>query len=161
MSNRHDVRASDTVNRSYEAVRAVLFAGPLSVFRQATMPDGTDDPARGVDLHAKAGPLHLSSEVIVEVQAIESSRSPDDEPATNFVLQWHAVKRPGWFPVMHATLTIYPRGAAETHLELSGTYEPPLGVVGDALDAIALHKVAQQSVEGFVRDVAGFLREPA
>jgi hypothetical protein len=59
---------------------------------------------------------------------------------------------------MRATLTVYPLTPTETQLDLAGTYDPPLGVLGEAVDAIAMHRIAEQSVTGFVRDVAAFLR---
>ena len=62
--------------------------------------------------------------------------------------------------MLRASLTIYPLAAGETQLALEGTYDPPLGWIGDAIDAIAMHRVAEESVAGFVRDVAAYLRTP-
>ena len=48
--------------------------------------------------------------------------------------------------------------ANETQLDFSGCYEPPLGVLGSAMDSIVGYRVAQVSVHRFVTDVASFLR---
>ena len=47
----------------------------------------------------------------------------------------------------------------ETQLDFSGQYEPPLGAVGDAVDALVGHRIAEASVHRFVTDVARYLRE--
>jgi hypothetical protein len=60
---------------------------------------------------------------------------------------------------MHAELVIYPLTATETQLELAGTYEPPLGLVGRAIDSTLLHRIAEASVLQFVQEVARYLRE--
>ena len=66
---------------------------------------------------------------------------------------------PGLFPLMKAELSIYPLTASETQLDFSGVYEPPLGAVGKALNAVAGYRIAEVSVHRFVNDVARFLRQ--
>lgn len=46
----------------------------------------------------------------------------------------------------------------QTQLDFDGTYQPPLGAFGAVVDSLALHRFAEASVTGFVREVAGFLR---
>jgi hypothetical protein len=74
-------------------------------------------------------------------------------------LEWQAAKMPSLFPLMKAELSIYPLTASETQLDFSGLYEPPLGAVGKALNAIVGHRIAEVSVHRFVSDVAGHLRQ--
>lgn len=59
---------------------------------------------------------------------------------------------------MRATLAIYPLTASETQLEFFGSYEPPLGRVGDAINAVIGHRIAEASVQRFVEEVACYLR---
>jgi hypothetical protein len=113
----------------------------------------------GAELHAKAGPLDISAEVEIKIVAIDAAaRSPDDHPATRLEIEWKAVRRPALFPTMRATLSVYALTPSETQLDLAGAYEPPLGILGEAVDAIAMHRIARESVTGFVQDVAMFLR---
>jgi len=79
-------------------------------------------------------------------------------PRTCLQLEWEAARRPHLFPFMRAELAIYPLTPSETQLDFSGRYEPPLGVVGSAMDAIVGHRVAEASVHQFVTDVAAYLR---
>jgi hypothetical protein len=62
---------------------------------------------------------------------------------------------------MDGVLTLYPLTATETQLDFLGRYEPPLGVVGDAVDALVGYRVAEASVHRFITDIARYLREPA
>lgn len=66
---------------------------------------------------------------------------------------------PSLFPFMKAELSIYPLTATETQLDFLGVYEPPLGALGKALNAIVGHRIAEASVHRFVSDVAGYLRQ--
>ena len=50
--------------------------------------------------------------------------------------------------------SVYPLSAHETQIDLHGRYRPPLGVVGDAVDALVGHRLAEASVLRFVADSA-------
>jgi hypothetical protein len=153
MPNRHALRAYDYVNRPYNDVRDALLLDPLAVFRRATT------AAANVELHATAGPFDVATEIEIEIIAIVTARSPNDQPATDIVIEWRAARRPKLFPTMRATLSLYALTPTETQLELAGVYDPPLGIVGDAVDAIAMSSIANQAVTGFVRDIAACLRK--
>jgi hypothetical protein len=60
--------------------------------------------------------------------------------------------------VMKAELAIYPLTATETQLDFFGRYQPPLGWLGTAVDALAGHRIAEASVHRFVSEVAHYLR---
>ena len=53
---------------------------------------------------------------------------------------------------MTAVLAVYPLTATETQLDFSGQYDPPLGAVGDAVDALVGHRIAEASVHRFVTE---------
>jgi hypothetical protein len=59
---------------------------------------------------------------------------------------------------MHAELAVYPLTSTETQLEFSGDYEPPLGLLGGAVDAVAGHRIADASIHRFVTELAESLR---
>jgi len=67
--------------------------------------------------------------------------------------------RPLCEPLMKAEFSIYPITATETYLDFRGHYEPPLGVMGKTVDAVAGCRVAEVSVHGFLSDVAAYLRQ--
>ena len=89
----------------------------------------------------------------------QGSGTPTSLPVTTLELEWEAAKSPRLFPFMKAELSIYPLTPTETQLEFQGSYEPPLGVLGDAMNAIAGHRIAEASVHRFLKDVAAFLKD--
>ncbi len=142
MSNRQ-LQAYEYVNRPYTAVRDAVLADPAAAVR------------RGADLHAKAGPVEVGASVDIKVVDVEEDTT--FAPRTLITLEWAAVRSPRLFPTMRGTLSIYALSPTETQLDFAGTYDPPLGIVGDALDAMAMQRLARESVAGFVKDVAAFL----
>ena len=142
---RPELHCYDYVNHPYEAVRSALLADPRAVLAHAT------------SLHAKLGPVDVGTEVEIEVRDIIETRA-HDRAVTQIDFTWRASKHPGLFPTMTAYLRCYVLSPSETQLEVSGTYEPPLGVAGKAVDALAMHKLAEESIANFVRDVANYLR---
>jgi len=97
---------------------------------------------------------------MIEVTSIDEATAYGI-PSTRLSLAWRAQERPSLFPTMKAALNLFPLSATETQLELEGTYDPPLGVLGNAIDAVLLHRIAEASVLRFVQDVAVFLRGEA
>jgi hypothetical protein len=77
---------------------------------------------------------------------------------TRLSLAWEAADSPRLFPFMQAQLAVYPLTATETQLDFSGRYEPPLGALGTAMNAMVGHRIAEASVHRFLADVARHLR---
>lgn len=144
-----ELRCYDYVNQPFEIVRRAVLADPQELFRR-----GTDNK-----LHVKLGGLDVGTEIEIEVAGVTELREDFERPATHIALSWRNHRSPSWFPVMTATLAIYALSPTETQLELFGTYAAPLGVVGEAVDAVAMRRIAQESVATFVREVAAHLRK--
>jgi hypothetical protein len=148
------VRCYDYVNQSYDRVREALLANPHSVFQHAT----AAATAHAARLHVQIGALDVGTDVEILIAGIEHDFAYD-EPATRLKLSWRAANNPRAFPSMAATLTIFPLSPTETQLELAGSYEPPMGKLGEALDAAVGHRFASAAVIKFVQEVARWLRE--
>lgn len=144
----HQLHAFDYVNRGYEHVRDAVLKDPLALFQRAT----------ATELRAKAGPVDVGAQIDIEIGAIEETVSAAGRKTTKIGLAWKATRRPGMFPTLRGELLIYPLTATETQLELAGTYDPPFGVIGEVLDAAGLHRVAEETVNGFIGAVAAYLR---
>jgi hypothetical protein len=154
----HQLNAYDYVNHPYAAVREVLLGDALGTFERATTVAASRAEEIGAELRANIGSLVVSATIQIELVSIETAIGPGATPATNFVLRWRAAEHPALFPAMDAVLSIYALTPTETQLDLCGNYAPPLGVLGQALDSIALHHIAKESVAGFIQSVAKFLR---
>lgn len=156
MSLGHTIRCYEYVNKPFAQVQGALRCDAAGIFARAT----TKATARvvAVQLHARVGPLDVATEVKVEVgAALDTLSSAYGYDVTVFPLAWRAVHTPNLFPRMKGKLSVFPISRDVTQLELEGTYDPPLGLIGDALDALAGHRVAEASVLQFLREVAGRL----
>ena len=97
----------------------------------------------------------MGKEIVFSIGEISES----DRQVTTIPVAWEAVNTPGLFPLMSAELSIYALTATETQLDFLGRYDPPLGVLGSAVDALVGYKSAEATVHRFVGDVAHYLRE--
>jgi hypothetical protein len=81
---------------------------------------------------------------------------------TTVALRWEATGVTGdLFPVLDAQLTLAPDGAARSRLELVGSYRPPLGPAGAALDRAIMGRVAEATIRTLVERAAAVLANPA
>ena len=84
------------------------------------------------------------------------------EPSTNDVetavpIIWEATGATALFPKMEGSLIMAAIGSDMTQLAFRGTYEPPGGVFGRALDKVVMHRLAENSVKGFVDRIGSAL----
>ena len=158
MTKRHELRCYDYVNRPHEQVHEALLADALGIFARATHSAAARAHHLGAELRVRIGALEIATDVEIQVVEVLNARSPDDRPATRLDLTWQSKRRPGLFPEMTGSLWAYPLAPRETQIEFIGTYDPPLGLLGDAIDAVAMGQIAEASVQRFVSDIASFLR---
>jgi hypothetical protein len=144
----------DYVNQPYPRVRDALLADPYAVLQRATAAATT----HAATLHVRFGGIDIGTDVAIQIANIEHDDAYG-RPATKLTLAWQAAHNPRMFPAMHATLVIFGLSATETQLEFQGTYQPPLGKLGEVVDAAAGHRFAEASMTRFIQEVAGWLRE--
>jgi hypothetical protein len=98
----------------------------------------------------RVGPAGLSR--LVRVQARELSGTED---SAGLAIRWEATGPGGaLFPVLDADIRLIPAGERATLLTLAGTYRPPLGSLGGALDRAILHRVAAATMRNFIDRLA-------
>lgn len=154
---RYDVRSYDYVNHAYPDVRAALLADPVGLFQRATKVGSTDASDAIAQLHVKLGSFDVAADVVISAGEIKDIVKYGRH-ATAVSLEWKHPSHPGLFPLMTAVLSIYPLSPSETQLELDGEYEPPLGLLGAAVDSVVGHRLARIAIHGFVQEVASCLR---
>ncbi len=156
----NEIRSHDYVNHPYAAVRDALVKDPAAVLSAATNAAAARARDVAAALHVNIGPLDIGAEIAVTVGEIsEQSYTAPISRVTRIPIEWSAAQRAALFPVMKAELSVFPLTATETQLDFVGRYEPPLGIVGGALDATVGHRIAQASVHRLITDVAKYLRE--
>jgi len=159
MSKGKSIRVYDYVNRPYDEVKRALSANAAEVFRNATKSAAGKASSVASELHVGFAGIEVSTDIAITIVSIESSERTVAAPeSTRIKLDWEAAEMPRLFPLMHAELAVYPLTAKETQLDLSGTYEPPLGVIGSVIDAAVGHRIAEASVHHFIKDIARYLR---
>lgn len=156
---RQEIRSYDYVNHPYARVRDALVADPAGIFRAATRVAAARAQSVAAELRVSLAGVDVAAEIVVTTGEItEEAAGPHHSPLTRIPLSWEAAKNPRFFPLMTAALTIYPLTGTETQLDFLGQYDPPLGVVGDAMDALVGRRIAEASVHRFVGDIARYLR---
>ncbi len=160
MSKGREIRCYDYVNHPYKDVRDALSRDALTVFQSATKAAASRAQSVASELHVDVGGIGVKTDIRISVKSVEENvPGAMPTPATRLQLEWEAATMPRLFPLMKAELSIYPLTATETQLDFSGIYEPPFGVVGKAMDAVAGHRIAEVSVHQFINEVAGYLRQ--
>ena len=160
MSKGREIHCYDYVNHPYEQVRGAMSKDPRAVFQSATKAAATRAQSIASELRIDIGGIGIEADIRVSVKKIEvRPRAAMSRPATRLQLEWQAARTPRLFPLMKADLSIYPLTGTETQLDFKGLYEPPLGLLGKAVNAIVGHRIAEASVHRFISDVAQYLRE--
>jgi hypothetical protein len=130
------------------------------MFQSATKAAASRAQSIASELRLDIGGIGIEADIRVSLKNIEvKDREAPSSPATRLQLEWEAARMPRLFPLMKADLFIYPITATETQLDFKGLYEPPLGVLGKAMNAMVGHRIAEASVHRFVSDVAEYLRK--
>jgi hypothetical protein len=159
VSRGQKIRSYDYVNHPFEKVRDALSSNPLAVFQAATKTAAARANSLASELRVDLAGISLSADIAISVKDIVQTKAAGAAgPSTLIHLEWEGANLPHLFPFMKAELSIYPLTGTETQLDFSGVYEPPLGVLGSAMNAVAGHRIAESSVHRFVSDVASHLR---
>jgi hypothetical protein len=162
MRTDHTLRCYDYVSQPFALVQGALRQDAARIFARATTGAAERERALNVQLRVRIGMMDLATDVRVEVGMIESTMSsPYGYTVMLIPLTWKSTSNPSLFPHMQAKLLVYPLSNHETQLEFEGDYDPPLGLLGDAIDAVVGRRIAEASVLHFVRDVAALLQSEA
>lgn len=95
---------------------------------------------------------------LVRVRFTEPVRRED---SVTMPLRWEATGAAGeLFPVLDADLTLASDRAGQTRVRLDGSYRPPFGRAGAALDRAVLSRVAAATIQALVESVADAVADP-
>lgn len=153
------LRVYDYVNHPFAAVSSTLDRDAAGILQRATTVAGRRAQDLTATLHAQVGPVDVTADVAIEIGPIDDTPLASGRDALRIPISWQARLAPKAFPVMRAELSVYPLTSTETQLELLGTYDPPLGALGRAIDKAALRRIAEASVLQLVQALARYLRE--
>src|SRR5262249_5363981 len=135
MSDAKELRCYDYATMPYEEVRAALRNDAVGLFQRATLSAVERAQLLSASLRTRIRPIEVGAEVKIRVVRMTEEVSALGERSMRLEITWTAAKSPALFPAMEATLRAYPLSSGETQLELHGQYRPPLGPLGQAIDA--------------------------
>ena len=105
--------------------------------------------SEGATVFTRAG-IHSVSKTI----AVQSIPAYQRGQVTVVPIRWIATGPIGGaFPVLDANLEMTAMDG-QTKLEMVGSYRPPLGKVGEAIDRLVLHSVARSTIRSFLGQLA-------
>ena len=160
MAKPNIVRSYDYVNHPYDKVKDALSSNAETVFRNATRTAASRAQNVASELHVSIAGFEVGTDIALQITKVEHLEKQIHSPVmTKIELEWQASKMPQLFPLMEAELSIYPLTSTETQLDLSGQYQVPLGILGNAMNAALGHRIAEASVLRFIRDIAAYLRD--
>ena len=136
------------VNRPFSEVEPVLVSqlNSFGSFADAAYREGED-------LRDKIG-LSRGHSVMAKTVQLVAGIPLRGGQQTTVPFAWEATGTPGLFPKLDADLIVATVGPELCQIAMRGTYDPPLGPLGRALDRAVLHRVAEASVKSFVDRVA-------
>jgi len=135
----------------------------LSQFMNWGALDGVSEAAyeRSLETTLRVGPFG-STRGLSRLVRVNTLEPVSHDGKTTVSLRWEATGTTGdMFPVLDAELTVTPDGAERSHVELVGSYRPPLGRAGAALDRAIMAHVAEATIRSFLERVAAVLANPA
>ena len=107
----------------------------------------------GEGLRVRVGPRGSRSRIAKMVEVTTGAAIVKDDTLT-VPLIWQVAGPGGIFPRLDASLEIAPLSADLTQITLFGRYDPPLGRIGDGLDRLVLHRLAENTIRAFLTEVA-------
>lgn len=152
MASRRALHTYEYVDVPFKEVTRLIAEDPAGVLQAAT--DSAAGHARDVvaRLTVEVGGFEIGHDVEIEVGEFE----PVGITHVRVPLRWHGRQLEALFPSMEASLEVraLPVEDARTQIVLTGSYAPPMGALGAAIDEAVGHHVAEAAVHRFVRDIA-------
>ena len=117
---------------------------------------------RGLEAILRVGPFGAAPGLskLVRVRALDPVRHGD---TTTVSLRWEATGVASeLFPVLDADLVLTREGDDDlTRLALVGTYRPPFGRAGAAVDTVVMGRVASATIRSLLERIAAAVADPA
>jgi uncharacterized membrane protein len=139
------VRYYVTIDRPIEQCRRVLLESPDEWMPHLVQ--SSEGPAH--QLLARMGFSVLAVDVRKKA-VVQLGRPLELRDWLHIPISWEAQPVSDLFPRFEGELQLVPIGPDQTKLALAGTYDPPLGDVGRAVDNLLMHTAAEATVKDFV-----------
>jgi hypothetical protein len=111
--------------------------------------------------YAEGATVHTGISIagLAKTVAVQSIPAYQRGAVTVVPIRWVATGTlGGMFPVLDANVEMA-AADGQTTLEIVGSYRPPFGKVGEAVDRLILHSVAQSTIRSFLGQLAAVAEE--
>lgn len=116
--------------------------------------------AASVDAYSEGitGLLRVGPPGLFRVVRVQFTALTDRDNVAGFAMRWEVDgQSAALFPVLDADLEVVKDGTAAAWLTFTGSYRPPAGALGQALDRAILHRVASATIKNFLARIAADL----
>jgi hypothetical protein len=136
-------------------------AGLAKLARDNALTSASEDAyGEGIKDLIRVGPLGSvpGTSKLVQVRFRELAQRDD---RAGLAVRWEATgPGGGLFPALDADITVTPVDEQTITLRLAGSYRPPLGTLGAALDTAILHRIATATIRSFLNRLAAAIADP-
>lgn len=141
----------------YRRVQALLAEEPHHLLQVSTNDAATHGHDLLATLRGSLAGIEVSRDILVDVGDLQAL----DPDRCILPISWRAARGPHLFPTADATLELWAMTATPPLVQviLTGSYEPPLGAFGAAIDRALLQGFTEAVAQRFVADVAAYLEE--
>lgn len=119
----------------------------------------TDATVQGAttQVHTTIAGVELGTDVAVRMGPVRELGMH----TVSMALTWDALEGNGIFPRMLGSIEVTAMSdhPPRTQVTFLGSYHPPMGILGTAVDAVAGHKIAEDTVEHFLEELCSRLVE--
>lgn len=137
----------EQVEAPYDSVRRIFRDEPGLIFEPSALVSlkGVNEVVARLDANVAGVTVADDIEVVFgEFDEVERGMT-----AMTRGLCWCAVDHPDWFPRFDGEFEAYPLSRSTTQLTFVGRYTPPGGLLGGAIDLLALHRIADAALRRF------------
>lgn len=146
------IRESAPLRAPFDSCRQALLDAPSTwmpnLAGELARPDGELTARLGFSVLG----VGVTKQVAIQLGEPESGRDWIRVP-----VRWEAHPIAEAFPVFEGFISLAPVDAETSKLQVTGTYEPPLGRVGASADELLMRRAAKATVRRLVRELSAAL----
>src|SRR5579862_5083096 len=144
------------INRDFDAIRAQVRADPRGLIVTSAGAAYRHGERVSLRLTPLRGLQRLGKSIDVDL-----AEPYEHEDRLVLPMHWRAPGATRLFPHLDGDLEFAPLGAKTSQITLMGSYDPPLGFIGERADILLLHRIAEASIRSFLVRVSRNLERPA
>lgn len=133
----------------------VSFAAARERLAQLTDSGGLVSTSEDAYSHATARVMRVGAGSLFKLVRVQVRELAGTDTSAGLAIRWEATAPGGvLFPVLDADIRLVPAGERGSLLMMAGSYRPPFGPLGEALDRVILYRMATATIRRFLAQLA-------